>query len=558
MGVAKKKKLTPDEDLKPQLRHKSKLYWLRPLARRMPVVAKPKEHVRFKTKFTWTTVTLLFYFAMTNVLLFGLDNSSQQIDLFHTFRAILGGAQGSVMHLGIGPIVTGSIIMQLFTGAKIFKLDLTNTDDKSVYQGVQKIIVVIMILVEAWAQVQGFLHPSPALASSLNAYKTDAFGYSLWDGARLAKGVIIFQLFVGSYLVFLLDELVSKWGIGSGISLFIAAGVAQQIITGAVNWNPTDPTRDFSFGGGNEAPNLPAGTIPKLWYVVSHSSAQQLAQGHYEQVFLSPPNSLIALIGTALVFIVVAYAESTRLELPLAHTKVRGARGRYPIRLIYASNIPVILMAALLANINMISVILWSGPGKDIPWIGHQPWLGKYDETGLYTDSPTQPIGGLAWYVSMPNGVQDWVLPLLNPQRYQVYMYGHEYWQVVAHVLLYVGFMIGGSVLFAKFWIETTNMGPEAVAKQIQKSGMQIPGFRRDPRVLKRVLEQYIPAVTVISGAFVGALAAFADMVGTTGQSSGTGVLLMVGIIIRLSEQIVKEREIDRQPILARLFGFDT
>jgi preprotein translocase subunit SecY len=137
-------------------------------------------------------------------------------------------------------------------------------------------------------------------------------------------------------------------------------------------------------------------------------------------------------------------------------------------------------------------------------------------------------------------------------------MYGHEYWQVVAHVLVYVAFMILGSILFAKFWIETTNMGPEAVAKQIQKSGMQIPGFRRDPRVLKRVLEQYIPAVTVISGAFVGALAAFADLVGTTGQSSGTGVLLMVGIIIRMSEQIVKEREIDRQPILARLFGFDT
>jgi preprotein translocase subunit SecY len=137
-------------------------------------------------------------------------------------------------------------------------------------------------------------------------------------------------------------------------------------------------------------------------------------------------------------------------------------------------------------------------------------------------------------------------------------MYGHSIEQVLVHVLLYLGFMIGGSILFAKFWIETTNMGPEAVAKQIQKSGMQIPGFRRDPKVLRRVLEQYIPAITVMSGAFVGALAAFADMIGTTGQSSGTGVLLMVGIVIRMSEQIVKEREIDRQPILARLFGFET
>ena len=548
MAKKKKTKLTPDEEL--DLRGKSKLYWLRPLARRMPVVAKPKEHVRFKTKFFWTSITLLFYFAMTNVFLFGLDPASNQVDLFRSFRAILGGAQGSIMHLGIGPIVTGSIIMQLFTGAKIFKLDLTNADDKSVYQGVQKIVVILMIVVESWAQVQGFLTPSPQLVSNLNGH--------FLSGTQLAKGVIILQLIVGSYLVFLLDELVSKWGIGSGISLFIAAGVAQQIITGAINWAPSDPAAPISFGSATSQANLPAGTIPKVWYAVTHASAQQLSQGYYEQVFLSPPNSIIALMGTAATFIIVAYAETTRLELPLAHTKVRGARGRYPIRLVYASNIPVILMAALLANINMIAVFLYSGPLQGVPFLGHNDAIGRFDVTGEIAGSATVPIGGLAWYVSQPAGVQEWLLPLINYQRYSGYTYDHGGLQVFLHIVVYLGFMIGGSVLFAKFWIETTNMGPEAVAKQIQKSGMQIPGFRRDPKVLRRVLEQYIPTVTIMSGAFVGALAGFADMIGTTGQSSGTGVLLMVGIVIRMSEEIVKEREIDRQPVLARLFGFET
>jgi len=548
LAKKKKTKLTPDEEL--DLRGKSKLYWLRPLARRMPVVAKPKEHVRFKTKFFWTSITLLFYFAMTNVFLFGLDPASNQVDLFRSFRAILGGAQGSIMHLGIGPIVTGSIIMQLFTGAKIFKLDLTNADDKSVYQGVQKIVVILMIVVESWAQVQGFLTPSPQLVSNLNGH--------FLSGTQLAKGVIILQLIVGSYLVFLLDELVSKWGIGSGISLFIAAGVAQQIITGAINWAPSDPAAPISFGSATSQANLPAGTIPKVWYAVTHASAQQLSQGYYEQVFLSPPNSIIALMGTAATFIIVAYAETTRLELPLAHTKVRGARGRYPIRLVYASNIPVILMAALLANINMIAVLLYSGPLQGVPFLGHNDAIGRFDVTGEIAGSATVPIGGLAWYVSQPAGVQEWLLPLINYQRYSGYTYDHGGLQVFLHIVVYLGFMIGGSVLFAKFWIETTNMGPEAVAKQIQKSGMQIPGFRRDPKVLRRVLEQYIPTVTIMSGAFVGALAGFADMIGTTGQSSGTGVLLMVGIVIRMSEEIVKEREIDRQPVLARLFGFET
>ena len=98
-------------------------------------------------------------------------------------------------------------------------------------------------------------------------------------------------------------------------------------------------------------------------------------------------------------------------------------------------------------------------------------------------------------------------------------------------------------------------MGPEAVARQIQSSGMQIPGFRRDPRIIKKVLSRYIPIITVISGATVGFLAAGADMIGTVGNSSGTGVLLTVGIIIRLYEDIAKEQAMEMHPVLRKFFG---
>ena len=108
--------------------------------------------------------------------------------------------------------------------------------------------------------------------------------------------------------------------------------------------------------------------------------------------------------------------------------------------------------------------------------------------------------------------------------------------------------------MFAKFWIETTNMGPESVAKQIESSGMQIPGFRRDPRVLRRVLERYIPTVTVIGGATVGGIAAGADMIGTVGQASGTGVLLCVGIMIQMYEAIGREQMMEMHPILRKFF----
>ncbi len=133
----------------------------------------------------------------------------------------------------------------------------------------------------------------------------------------------------------------------------------------------------------------------------------------------------------------------------------------------------------------------------------------------------------------------------------------HAPWQFALKVIIYLSVMIFGSILFAKFWIETTNMGPRDVAKQIQSSGMVIPGFRRDPRVLGRVLERYIPVVTVIGGFAVGALAGFADAVGTVGNASGTGLLLTVGIMINLYEQIAKEQAMEMHPVLRGFFGAD-
>ena len=147
----------------------------------------------------------------------------------------------------------------------------------------------------------------------------------------------------------------------------------------------------------------------------------------------------------------------------------------------------------------------------------------------------------------MVNGVGDWLLPLLNQSPDP---YGHSLWQVVLHVITYVTVMTLGSMMFAKFWIETTNMGPKDVAKQIENTGMQIPGFRKNPKVLERILMRYIPPVTLFSGAFVGLLAAGADLLGTVGNATGTGLLLAVGIILRTYEQIQKEQAMEMHPVL--------
>ncbi|MCI4347509.1 MAG: preprotein translocase subunit SecY [Thermoplasmata archaeon] len=524
---------------------KSKLYGLKPVTTRMPAVAKPVGHVHFRTKMLWVIVVLLLYFVLSNIFLFGVDQATV-IDLFASYRAILAGQQGTLMHLGIGPIVTGSIIMQLFTGAKIIGLDLTKDDDKAIYQGTQKVIVVAMIFVEAIPQVYGYLSPSSSLIAGLGSF-------SLGNGPLLAEMIIIAQLVFGSYLVFLMDEVVSKWGIGSGISLFIAAGVSQQIIQGTLNWLPANV-------GAVSVNNPPSGTIPKAIWFFTHLDAQHMASGGWEQVLLHSPNPVVALAGTAAIFFLVAWTESTRIELPLSHAEARGARGRYPLRLIYASNIPVILMSALLANVSMFSILLWGNATlSHFPLLGHQWWIGSYPTSQAAAStmhvSATTPLTGGAYYLSTVNGLESWLLPLLNAHTYGTFLVGHAWWQDLIHVLVYFTVMVVGSILFAKFWIQTTNMGPEAVARQIEASGMQIPGFRREPRVLRRVLERYIPVITVISGAAVGGLAAGADLIGTLGNASGTGVLLTVGIMINFYEAMGREQLMEMNPLLRRFIG---
>ncbi|HJL54349.1 MAG: preprotein translocase subunit SecY [Candidatus Thalassarchaeaceae archaeon] len=510
----------------------SRLYGMRRLVDVYPSITKPEGHVRFNQKLWTTVLVLIIYFMMTNVMIYGLSDTT--LDVFSSFRAIMAGASGSIMHLGIGPIVTGSIIMQLFSGAKIIQLDLQDAGDKQLYQGVQKILVLIMIPIESIPQVYGFLDPSETMI--------------LDYGVGWASALIVSQLFLGSLLVFLLDELVSKWGIGSGISLFIAAGVAQSTFVGTLSPLPTVEGAPLSFD------NPPSGTLPMIFYTLRTATNQQLvSQNGFELMLLNHANPIAALISSIVVFLVVAYAESSKLELPLTHGKVRGHRGQYPIRLVYASNIPVILMAALLANVNMFTLLFWSHPTlSTVPILGRDGWNSKAHWFGSYEAGATTPSDGFAWYSSMVNGVGAWLIPLLNQTGDA---YGHSLTQIMTHVFVYVFFMTAGSTVFAKFWIETTNMGAKDVAKQIERTGMQIPGFRKNPVVLERILERYIPPVTLFSGAFVGLLAAGADLLGTVGNATGTGLLLAVGIILRTYEQIQKEQAMEMHPVLREFFG---
>lgn len=474
-------------------------------------MASPQGHVHFKNKLLWTLGILMLYFALANVPLFGL--SSESIDLFEQYRAFFAGASGSLMLLGIGPIVTASIVLQLLTGADIIKLDMSDPRDQAFFQGAQKFLVFVMIVITALPQIiGGYIQPDAGIAASLGV------------GLGVITFLIFLQICVGGVLILFMDEIVSKWGIGSGVGLFIVAGVSQQIVTGLINWVP-------------DSSGLPSGIIPKWLYIIQNVGADYLFSGD-GLMFILIQGGILALISTVAIFFLVVYAESTRIEIPLAHSSVKGARGRYPVKLIYASVLPMILVRALQANIQLIGLML-AGRGITI--------FGEY--------SGSNPINGIMYYLAPIHSPYDWI-PSLVQETFTGYgVAAPALWQIGLHVIIDAVFLIAGGIIFALFWIETTGMGAKPSAKKVFNSGMQIPGFRRNIGSIEKVMDRYIPKVTVIGGAFIGALTLVASLLGTIGGAGGTGLLLTVSIVYRLYEDIASEQMMEMHPMMRSFFG---
>lgn len=533
------------------MNQQSFFYAIEPFVRRLPSVERPTGHVHFKRKLSWTLAILILYFILGNIPLFGLSKAS--IDIFSAYRAFFAGSFGSMMLLGIGPIVTASIVLQLLVGAQIIKLNLSDPRDQAIYQGTQKALVFIMVAVEALPQVLGgYLLPDAGLAGTL--------GVSL----GLLSLLIFIQVFIGGSLIVYMDEVVSKWGVGSGVGLFIVAGISQQLVTGIINPATGDA-------------GLPVGIIPKWIDII------RLQLISFDSIFTSEglryilvTGGILALISTIMIILLVVLVESTRIEIPLAHSRVRGARGRFPVKLVYASVLPMILVRAIQANIEMIGALLAAkigtvtsatvtGQGVTTIYTGYSSILGNFISeakvnaaTGAaMSGSSPQPVSGLMYYLSALRGPSDWMpgMVQIHPGMTELGFSALAGWQIFLHVIVDASFLIIGGIIFAIFWIETTGMGPKSVATKIHNSGLQVPGYRRNPASIEKLMERYIPKVTVIGGVIIGVLTLIASLLGTLGGAGGTGLLLAVSIVYRLYEQVASEQIQEMYPMMQKFFG---
>lgn len=447
----------------------------------LPEIKTPEKKVPINDKLLWTVVTLVIYLVCCQIPLYGIQPSKSS-DPFYWMRVILASNRGTLMELGISPIVTSGLVMQLLAGSKMIDVDHGTKEDKELFNGAQKLLGIFITIGEAVAYVLSGMYGDIGELGAGNAI------------------LIIIQLIIAGFLVICLDELLQKgYGLGSGISLFIATNVCENII-----WKSFSPTT-VNMGHGTEF----EGAIIALFHllVTKEDKVRALQEAFYRQNLPNVTN----LLATVLVFVLVVFFQGFKVDIRL---KQYGRDFPYSIKLFYTSNIPIILQTALVSNLFFISQILFKKYPENI--LIHL--IGRWEAPEMSSSGQMRPVGGLTYYVWPPSSLS-------------------EFAEDPIHALLYIAFTLTACALFSKTWIYVSGTSSADIAKQFREAKISKPGFRDSE--MKKELDRYIPIAASFGGMCIGALTVVADFMGAIG--SGTGILLAVTTIYQYHEMIQRE-----------------
>ena len=388
------------------------------------------------------------------------------------------------MELGISPIITSGMVMQLLAGSRIIEVNNSLKEDRALFNAAQKLFGILITVGEAIAYVLSGMYGDLNTLGAGNAI------------------LIIVQLFMAGMVVLILDELLQKgYGLGSGISLFIATNICESII-----WKAFSPTT-INTGRGTEF----EGALIAFFHLMITRSNKMKAL--HEAFYRTNLPNLSNLLATVLIFLIVIFFQGWRVDIPIKFANSRGQGGKYPIKLFYTSNMPIILQTALVSNLYFLSQLLYNRYSGNILVRLLGVWKEQKDNPGN-----SIPVSGLAYYISPPTTMAE---VMADP----------------IHVVLYLIFILTSCAIFSKTWIEVSGSSPKDVAKQLRDQQMVMKGYRNTSIVSE--LNRYIPAAAAFGGMCIGLMSVLADFLGAIG--SGTGILLAVTIIYQYYEMFAKE-----------------
>ena len=300
---------------------------VRPFMFILPEVGYPDRRLLFREKILWTLVALFIFLICSQIPIYGM-NKVIGGDPFYWMRAIFASNRGSLMELGISPLVSSSMALQLLSGARIIHYDQSLRSDRELYQGTQKLLTLAITLIQAGGYVLSGVFGDPSEIGLTNCL------------------FIIAQLFLGGLVVVLLDEMLTRgYGISNATNLFLLAHTSEKMISAAISPLSVPTSRGSEYEGAILA-----------FFQLLFTSPSRLGYAFFRT---EAPN-LTSLITTTVVSIVILYFQGFRIEIPVKYQKVRSMQTSYPVKLFYTGNTPVVLLSPLVANVYFVSQMLYA------------------------------------------------------------------------------------------------------------------------------------------------------------------------------------------------------
>jgi len=457
----------------------------RPLEPLLPSIEQPDKTVKIKNKVGYVFGVLVFYLVASKTPLYGVRISSTA-DPLSFYRVMLASNRGTLMELGISPIVTSGMIVQSMVGAGLIHVDKHNQEEQRLYEVLEKLSGILMIVGQ----------------SVFYTCFSGLYG-SIYDLGMGNACLIIIQLIVSAMFILLLDDMLKQgYGFGSAISLFISVNICESIMWQAFSYRIVNTVIGPEYEGA----------IFNLIHSLIKGHSLQAVKHAFFRTSLPNVSNLLA---TIIVFVVVIYFQGFKVDIPIKHSKMRNrsaGQQAYSIRLFYTSNVPIMLQSTLTSTVFMVSSLLYNRLGKNVVTNLLGTWT-NYNGRSL-------PVGGLVYYLSPPNNMME---ILTDP----------------IHFIGYVIFMLTSCSVLAYLWLDMSGSSPKDVCESLKRQGMVVIGYR--PETMIVAFNRYIPTAASFGGLCIGALTIFADLVGALG--TGTGILLAVGNILQLMETFKKEVE---------------
>ena len=464
------------------------IYLIEPISHLIPYVPKPKITIKPNEKLVWTGMVLFIYLIYSQIPLYGIYKTRDS-DPLHYMRIILASSRGTLAELGITPIISSSFLMGILRTLRIISFDPNIKEDRILFEQTTKFVAIIITLGQAIAYVFNGVYGPVNLIGNFSII------------------LLISQLVIGGIIIILLDELLSNnYGLISGISLFVATNISENIM-----WKCFSP-----FTVASERGIEYEGAIIALFHflITKKSKYEAFRLAFFRR---SAPN-LLQLFSTLVIIILVMYLWRFKLYIKVTNKKMPGVTYNQPIKLFYSSTTPIIVINTFISNLYLVSQVLYRRYSSSL--------LIKILGTWAEKNGEQVATGGIAYFITPPKNLFYFITHPLKS-------------------IIYVIFILYFSGWFTQTMVDLIGKGAIDLARGLKNEGFFLEGIRESEETIYKRFQKLIPTVSFLSGMLIAALQILADLIGAIG--SGTGILLLVSTILQVQEN--NEGKINKENI---------